>query len=101
TTRHLRSPLFPYTTLFRSLVDNAGNQLGELTAVRAQGPFAGKIEAANPENPALSITRGQNSTLTLRNDDPYAYPVNYHFAIYGVDRKSTRLKSPHLPKSYA
>jgi hypothetical protein len=77
-----------------NLVDNAGNQLGELTAVRAQVPFGVKLEAASPDNPALSITRGQNPTLTLRNDDPYAYPVHYQFAIDGLKPVEGDLQLP-------
>jgi len=67
-----------------NLVDGDGKLIGELTAVRLQFPFGVKLETSNPEKPELSLTRGQNPTITLQNDDTFSYPVLYHFSIDGL-----------------
>src|SRR2546426_5402468 len=77
-----RSTLFPYTTLFRSLLERIGNTpLLRLERVGREFPnveFCAKAEWLNPggsvkDRPALSM----------------------------IDRKSTRLNSSHLVISYA
>src|SRR5947199_5168730 len=68
-----RSPLFPYTTLFRSVFEKAGIGFSHVSGVSLP-PTA---TAARPE------LAGQ--------------PFN----ALGVDRKSTRLNSSHLGISYA
>src|SRR5256885_12618477 len=66
-----RSTLFPYTTLFRSGVDQEPPRLGEADAARAQVEEDVLVELAD---------RG---------------------AVLALDRKSTRLNSSHLVISYA
>src|SRR5256885_8033038 len=67
-----RSTLFPYTTLFRSLVFCDGHLLGVDNFARHEDPLAGArpLPAAEPGMPS-------------------------------TDRKSTRLNSSHLVISYA
>src|SRR5258705_4960499 len=75
-----RSTLFPYTTLFRSLLEQRGKQHA--------GPFGA---AGHPVRilhvlllPIVPVTRTMGSKRTCR-----------------IDRKSTRLNSSHLGISYA
>src|SRR2546422_8423397 len=83
-----RSTLFPYTTLFRSLL------LSLCPAVAAaQSDFAAVDEAANDavtsgEMPGVVVLVGLGDEILL------------HRA-YGSDRKSTRLNSSHGYISYA
>src|SRR2546426_2023388 len=86
-----RSTLFPYTTLFRSLIeplnDTAGNRRW---LAHADGS---KVDvAALPVAPPLDQTALHPLPLALAQTDLFA----------GVgDRKSTRLNSSHLVISYA
>src|SRR2546426_4550442 len=67
-----RSTLFPYTTLFRSHVEN-------FPTPRIKGTFAAMLD-----------------DWTSATFDPFASPHET-----GTDRKSTRLNSSHLVISYA
>src|SRR5256885_7520942 len=67
-----RSTLFPYTTLFRSLVRGIGHEV----LLRLKGLAHGHVDGL--------------LALLHRND-----------ALRGTDRKSTRLNSSHLVISYA
>src|SRR5256885_13144958 len=92
-----RSPLFPYTPLFRS-----GGPLGSETAVPALVQHA--VDIARERGVDL---------LELRNREPIALelPVSHRKITClldlepgnaaAVDRKSTRLNSSHLVISYA
>src|SRR5258705_9404086 len=74
-----RSTLFPYTTLFRSLANDAGNRREVVKGdVGAVGDDAAHHRQAR---------RDQQITLALLRSD--------------LDRKSTRLNSSHLGISYA
>jgi hypothetical protein len=77
-----------------NLVDETGRTIGELTAVRLQFPFAVKLDTANPEKPELSLTRKQDETITLRNDDAYSYPVLYNFSIDGLPTAEGKIELP-------
>src|SRR3712207_7868777 len=70
-----RSTLFPYTTLFRSLI------LGGATAKLDEGAIRGSATGKTNIIPEIAIARGDIRTLT--------------------DRKSTRLNSSHANISYA
>src|SRR3712207_7408610 len=74
-----RSTLFPYTTLFRSVVDGVGDDL------------------AGHEQPALEDLLIGDVVRTADED----LPVNRLRRLYGQDRKSTRLNSSHANISYA
>src|SRR5690242_21442698 len=81
-----RSTLFPYTTLFRSLINE---QLGALTHVEANGEYVIRgagcpLSALTGKHPA--VCQAMESLIDQ---------------IVGVDRKSTRLNSSHMSISYA
>src|SRR3712207_9164746 len=95
-----RSPLFPYTTLFRSRT---------LPALRHAGPVGRAGRAGHvlvPVLPTGTLTALPRSTLDgrrcpkgQRTDDIVAGP---YAGSYGRgDRKSTRLNSSHANISYA
>src|SRR5690242_21125560 len=74
-----RSTLFPYTTLFRSLVRASGDAIRVAYGRRVNG---------GRRRPAIGMHRGVDDAP--RNGRPR-----------GTDRKSTRLNSSHMSISYA
>src|SRR3712207_8437512 len=76
-----RSTLFPYTTLFRSLL-GAGGQPRRPAPLHARGRRPGAAGGVAPLHPAVRLPRG-------------ARPGERR------DRKSTRLNSSHANISYA
>src|SRR5690606_41549768 len=78
-----RSPLFPYTTLFRSLLKSAGAAAG---VAAMSGLSFGK--------PARAATQMSYMCWEGYNDPRIIDPFN-------KDRKSTRLNSSHVKISYA
>src|SRR3712207_8781956 len=78
-----RSTLFPYTTLFRSAVDDVDELIEQY--YRAQREFL----RGNPEPVKDLFSHTEDVTLA----NPYGPPVR--------DRKSTRLNSSHANISYA
>src|SRR3712207_7956149 len=81
-----RSTLFPYTTLFRSLIQPKAFHVVRKTL--------------------LSPTSGVPSTFTWRvpracSRDPVPSERGHRWVLVGVDRKSTRLNSSHANISYA
>src|SRR5438552_5348739 len=76
-----RSPLFPYTTLFRSL----------------KVAFAG--QAAHAHDPVRVLT-GLNGALCGKFEEHFVTAA-YLFVDLEKDRKSTRLNSSHQISSYA
>src|SRR2546429_3791948 len=77
-----RSTLFPYTTLFRSIVN-----ISSKTALTGQGGTSGYVAS---KGAILGLTREWAAELL-----PHGIRVN------AVDRKSTRLNSSHGYISYA
>src|SRR5689334_23752532 len=77
------SPLFPYTTLFRSHVQAAALELHEAQ----QDRIVLVVEAA----------RG----IVLVDAERLALAVEHGVALFDEDRKSTRLNSSHSSTSYA
>src|SRR5205814_2396117 len=95
-----RSTLFPYTTLFRSHVDDAGL----VVHVEGLGPrlaaVGGLEQAALLAGPVHAAHRADvDDARVLRVDEDLADRVRLLEA--HVDRKSTRLNSSHLGISYA
>src|SRR5262245_62414882 len=85
-----RSPLFPYTTLFRSIsrtreyaADNMGAQI-----------------SGQPNSLASALARIENAAHQIENAPAEHNPATAHLFII-KDRKSTRLNSSHLGISYA
>src|SRR5205814_10151539 len=87
-----RSTLFPYTTLFRSLVDTSARH--QRTAILGR-----------PANSPLVIApTGLNGMLDPQGDlalTRAAARLGVPFTLSTIDRKSTRLNSSHLGISYA
>src|SRR5256885_12160674 len=99
-----RSTLFPYTTLFRSLVDGdhlALSGLGERVAI-VKAPVRRRIAA---EGPALELRVARGAWHHI-NDAHFQHiaglgALDAYRPRADVDRKSTRLNSSHLVISYA
>src|SRR3712207_9312414 len=95
-----RSTLFPYTTLFRSLIDEnlpeslaeelrkLGHDAWHIRELGEKGISDDRVFVLAQERSAILIT------LDLGFSDLRVYPV-------GEDRKSTRLNSSHANISYA
>src|SRR5688572_31717411 len=77
TPRPPRSTLFPYTTLFRSLLQQLEDRV-----------------EANPDSVKAVLTKNLKTV-----DDPRKTIGTHH--VLGLDRKSTRLNSSHSQISYA
>src|SRR5690606_41420589 len=99
TRRPPRSPLFPYTTLFRSPGGRrgGGEQVGNSGDLQPGAEHSGGLgalsRADDGEHPSTLPTGSHR--LTSR-------PVpTLGKAIVGIDRKSTRLNSSHVKISYA
>src|SRR3712207_7966402 len=86
-----RSTLFPYTTLFRSLIAPHLARLTGFTRGRDQLVAAVLIGAC-----IMIATDWLSRTVAF----PYQLPVGLFAALIG-DRKSTRLNSSHANISYA
>src|SRR5256885_12867436 len=87
-----RSPLFPYTTLFRSPLTARGRTLGALTFVSAEsGRRYGESDLALVESLGRSAALAVENARLLQDAEQRA----------AEDRKSTRLNSSHLVISYA
>src|SRR4051812_49809044 len=83
------SPLFPYTTLFRSLDEVGTVELLEVQLVNAIAPF-------------LLNARLKPLMLKQRTFDKHIVNVSaMEGQFYRRDRKSTRLNSSHMSISYA
>src|SRR3712207_7670938 len=90
-----RSPLFPYTTLFRSAVVVAGE--GDLPTGKEAGDDLDRL--LQPPGPHRGRIERQADLLVLVLQ-PAGTDAELH-APAGEDRKSTRLNSSHANISYA
>src|SRR5690606_41975748 len=95
-----RSPLFPYTTLFRSCTDLlAADQTRQIPLLLCVGPVA------------VNLVDAQIGMRAVRKADRCAGTRNFfhghhvrevaHIGAPVLDRKSTRLNSSHVKISYA
>src|SRR5207302_6788895 len=91
-----RSTLFPYTTLFRSMVSAAKLRRAQEAAVAAR-PYSEKLTELLR---GVSATLGDESHPLLR---PVESPTRIGLIVITSDRdrKSTRLNSSHVKISYA
>src|SRR3712207_8679990 len=88
-----RSTLFPYTTLFRSMIRfmfRSGVRVSELCALRRRD-----IDLAEGSASIYRAKGGKSRTVHFDHDTADA------LAAYWTDRKSTRLNSSHANISYA
>src|SRR5699024_12836347 len=94
----LSSPLFPYTTLFRSTASLA-LQSGGQRDVLCRRPAPGGTSA----RPVLSRKHGIHKNLGKFYEKLYLLPAPFCAIIKSTkpDRKSTRLNSSHVSISYA
>src|SRR5207249_8791527 len=98
--RHPRSPLFPYTTLFRSspaLIEKVRT---------AQTDGQGRYGIVDLRPGVYTITFSLQSFTTVKREAielPTAFTatVNAELRVGALDRKSTRLNSSHVSISYA
>src|SRR5256885_16831106 len=95
-----RSPLFPYTTLFRSRHGDAGDPEHDALERRRDRPGVGDVVAE-----VRAVVDPRDDQLRLLTDETQrreAHAVDRR-AVRRVaeDRKSTRLNSSHLVISYA
>src|SRR2546426_7893543 len=86
-----RSTLFPYTTLFRSRIDDRERLL--------QGSLQGAADGVRRRGAA--VARDQSRRERGLSQHPLLQVKNLHASVEGRDRKSTRLNSSHLVISYA
>src|SRR5690554_7168278 len=90
--RPLRSPFFPYTTLFRS--HKAADMLWKVESARSIA-YAANVAAASDDGLLL---RELASSAKAYASDAYFFCASENIQI---DRKSTRLNSSHVRNSYA
>src|SRR5256885_15519517 len=95
-----RSTLFPYTTLFRSLVRQAQQFTLRYPLIDGQGNFGSRDGdgAAAMRYTECRLTPFAELLLSEIERDTVDFAPNYDGAL---DRKSTRLNSSHLVISYA
>src|SRR3712207_7272734 len=94
-----RSTLFPYTTLFRSDLDDACAQLGQQHGAERPGQHPGQVEHQDAVEGAGLQGRLRREGVSLYiNEAQERRGVSP--PVYG-DRKSTRLNSSHANISYA
>src|SRR5437773_7705897 len=89
-----RSTLFPYTTLFRSVVERVARVRGQRREVRHRAVLDRALQAfESPIGGALDVPALLDRLLEQRSQ-PFVEPRR-------GDRKSTRLNSSHITISYA
>src|SRR3989454_12302837 len=95
-----RSTLFPYTTLFRSIVRRiSGGELNVRRVIESNQRHTRRfLNHLNAER--LYVQRCATVIVSLRCDS-HTSPLNNHHFRLKRDRKSTRLNSSHLVISYA
>src|SRR2546430_11289195 len=94
-----RSPLFPYTTLFRSSNESKMSRRDLLKAGAALG-LAGPFSSAIAENVGAIHQPDASPPAPAGRQTMRGVPFERH-PIVRLDRKSTRLNSSHSQISYA
>src|SRR5699024_12639792 len=96
-----KSPLFPYTTLFRSIVTSILNDYAsEVITKKELKESLTNLELAKNQK----LIKDIDKVLVDANYQKYIEDERYRdkkvIWIYGEDRKSTRLNSSHVSISY-
>jgi len=73
---------------------NAGVTIGKLTARKDRFPFAVKLDAAPPDQPAVHWQSGAKYLLPLKNDDAMTYPVAWKLVIGSREFSGWKLLPP-------
>src|SRR5690606_42131853 len=89
-----RSPLFPYTTLFRSVEEFLEAEEVHSPSVQLRITPAGELRIISTHDQVLGGDSGQ-AYLGCR------FPARLDYRAMITDRKSTRLNSSHVKISYA
>src|SRR5699024_12847088 len=95
----LRSPVFPYTTLFRSTRDRAGYEVRDVH----YSHYGRMCPIETPEGPNIGLI---NSLATYAKINEFGFIETPFRKVdreknRATDRKSTRLNSSHVSISYA
>lgn len=75
---------------------NGSQQLGKLESVEADAPLNVSITGPGAPDQKLVLTDGDDSFLTLKNNDSEAYPLDWAFQVDGKTEQSGELQlGPH------
>src|SRR5690606_41427907 len=95
------SPLFPYTTLFRSLLTRLGRDAGTRDAQKVIERWPeGNHAALYSAGPHLHMLGGMVNVEAIRFEIDSSIGHFYSEFLWHEDRKSTRLNSSHVKISY-
>src|SRR3712207_9532877 len=95
-----RSTLFPYTTLFRSLINNAGT-LDHVAQFPSQVPELWERDLRVNLTGAFNCAQAAWPHMKDRGFGRIVNMASVAGTLGGLDRKSTRLNSSHANISYA
>lgn len=71
---------------------NGGTQLGRLGAVEIDAPLDVQISGGGDADQALTLSRGDDSVVRLKNADAEAYPLDWAFQVDGKTVQSGELQ---------
>src|SRR5690606_40366727 len=91
------SPLFPYTTLFRSEINFHHAEHTHPALPPTSGISGGTFELSENHDPAPDVWYRIYLTAT----DSEGQSTTVYREVFPIDRKSTRLNSSHVKISYA
>lgn len=80
-------------------LQNNGQKIGVLKALKYVFPFTVKLQTETPDNPKVSFRHKKSSTLTLKNDDLMTYPVHWDLEIVGKKTSGDVLLPPNSTAS--
>src|SRR5690606_41485156 len=95
-----RSPVFPYTTLFRSH-DQPLAVVGQPPALALVAEAAQRFEGGGVEHEAALVLPGEQVEPLAEPGQPLGEIAAGQSGALDLDRKSTRLNSSHVKISYA
>src|SRR5207253_10632544 len=89
--RHPHSPLSPYTTLFRSMMDKAAQDFHTLTADLEHVKYTAVVKDTSTETGHIFVRRDEKMRIDVTKPDPRTK----------MRSEETRLNSSHVAISYA